>query len=312
MRRNNQLYIAGHTGLVGSALIRKTVDDNQYTSIVTAGRDYLDLLSQKDVEDFMQKLLPDVSIIIAAAKVGGIHANSTYPADFIYDNIMIQSNLIHAGYKYGVKKLIALGSSCIYPKFCPQPMKEGDLLSGYLEPSNEPYAIAKIAGIRMCQAYNKQYGTNFISLMPTNLYGPNDHYDLNNSHVLPAMIRKIHEAKVSDAKELVLWGTGSPFREFLHVDDLADACMFVMHNVDASEFDLLNIGSGDEISIKDLAIKISEIIDYNGKIVFDTSKPDGTPRKLLDSSMIRSLGWEPRISLEEGIKMTYKSYLQSL
>jgi len=269
----------------------------------------LDLTRQRDVEDFFDKERPEY-VFLAAARVGGILANSTYPADFIYSNIVVQSNVIHSSYLFGVKKLLFLGSSCIYPRDCPQPMKEEYLLSGYLEPTNEPYAVAKIAGIKMCQSYNRQYGTNYISVMPTNLYGPNDNFDLQNAHVLPALIRKFHEAKVADQKEVVVWGTGSPRREFLYIEDLADACVFFMNNYNSSE--IINIGVGKDISIRELALMVKEIVDYNGELVFDTSKPDGTPRKLLDVSKLSSLGWKAKTSLEEGIKKTYEWYAEML
>ena len=308
MEKDSKIYIAGHRGLVGSALVRKLTEMG-YMNLIARTHAELDLTRQRDVEDFFDKERPEY-VFLAAARVGGILANSTYPADFIYSNIVVQSNVIHSSYLFGVKKLLFLGSSCIYPRDCPQPMKEEYLLSGYLEPTNEPYAVAKIAGIKMCQSYNRQYGTNYISVMPTNLYGPNDNFDLQNAHVLPALIRKFHEAKVADQKEVVVWGTGSPRREFLYIEDLADACVFFMNNYNSSE--IINIGVGKDISIRELALMVKEIVDYNGELVFDTSKPDGTPRKLLDVSKLSSLGWKAKTSLEEGIKKTYEWYAEML
>jgi len=308
MKFDSKIYVAGHRGLVGSALVRKLTELG-YTNLITRAHVELDLTRQTKVEDFFDKERPEY-VFLAAAKVGGILANSTYPAEFIYNNIVVQSNVIHNSYLFGVKKLLFLGSSCIYPRDCPQPMKEDYLLSGYLEPTNEPYAIAKIAGIKMCHSYNRQYGTNFISVMPTNLYGPNDNFDIQNAHVLPALIRKFHEAKVAGQKEVVVWGTGSPRREFLYVDDLADACIFLMNNYNSSE--IINIGVGKDISIKELALMVKEIVGFDGEIVFDTSKPDGTPIKLLDVSKLSSLGWQAKISLKEGIKKTYRWYTELL
>ena len=308
MEKDSKIYIAGHRGLVGSALVRKLTEMG-YMNLIARTHAELDLTRQRDVEDFFDKERPEY-VFLAAAKVGGILANNTYPAEFIYSNIVVQSNVIHSSYLFGVKKLSFLGSSCIYPRDCPQPMKEEYLLSGYLEPTNEPYAVAKIAGIKMCQSYNRQYGTNYISVMPTNLYGPNDNFDLQNAHVLPALIRKFHEAKVADQKEVVVWGTGSPRREFLYIEDLADACVFFMNNYNSSE--IINIGVGKDISIRELALMVKEIVDYNGELVFDTSKPDGTPRKLLDVSKLSSLGWKAKTSLEEGIKKTYEWYAEML
>ena len=306
MDKNSKIYIAGHRGLVGSAIVRK-LQSLGYTNFLTRTSRELDLRSQAAVAEFFEQEKPDY-VFLAAAKVGGIMANSTYGADFIYDNIMIQTNIIHNSYKTGVKKLLFLGSSCIYPKFAPQPMKEEYLLTGELEPTNEPYAIAKITGIKMCQAYNRQYGTNYISVMPTNLYGPNDNFDLETSHVLPAMIRKFHEAKVNNSPEVVLWGTGSPKREFLHVDDLADACVFLMNNYDGTE--IVNIGTGEDLTIKELAEMIKDIVGFEGKITWDSSKPDGTPRKLLDVSNLSKVGWIHSIRLKEGIEQTYKYYVE--
>jgi len=301
MEKNSRIYIAGHRGLVGSAIVRK-LQSLGYTNLLTRTSRELDLRNQAAVTEFFQQKKPDY-VFLAAAKVGGIMANNTYPAEFIYNNVMIQTNIIHNSYLNGVKKLLFLGSSCIYPKFAPQPMKEEYLLTGELEPTNEPYAIAKITGIKMCQAYNSQYGTNYISLMPTNLYGPNDNFDLETSHVLPAMIRKFHEAKVNNSPEVVLWGTGSPKREFLHVDDLADACVFLMNNYDGSE--IVNIGTGEDLTIKELAQMIKEIVGYEGKVTWDSSKPDGTPRKLLDASRLEGAGWRASIGFNEGISLTY-------
>jgi len=307
MNKDSKIYVAGHRGMVGSAILRKLQKEG-YSNIITKTSKELDLRIQKDVDDFFKLEKPEY-VFLAAAKVGGILANNTYRAEFIYDNLMIQSNVIHSAYKYGVKKLLFLGSSCIYPKYAPQPMKEEYLLSGYLEPTNEPYAIAKIAGIKMCEAYRYQYGCNFISAMPTNLYGPNDNYDLNNSHVLPALIRKFHEAKIYNKKEVIVWGTGNPRREFMHVDDLADACLFLMLNYNDSQF--VNVGTGKDISIRELAELIKTIVGYEGNIIFDTTKPDGTPRKLLDLNYVHSLGWHHKIELEEGIKMTYQDFLKN-
>ena len=375
--QNAKIYIAGHRGLVGSAILRKLQSEG-YTNIITRTHAELDLTRQADVESFFEQERPEY-VFLAAAKVGGILANNTYPADFIYINLMIQTNVIHAAWEYGVKKLLFLGSSCIYPKFAPQPMKEEYLLTGELEPTNEPYAVAKIAGIKMCQAYNRQYGTDFISVMPTNLYGPNDNFDLMNSHVLPALIRKFHLAKLlakGDFEQIrqdfmtygnreiiingrkisinentpeeeillalahfgitssphdrihasphqpvkvTLWGTGSPRREFLHVDDLADACVFLMFHpripasshppIDASTHPLINIGTGKDIPIKELAEMVKEIVGFEGDINWDSTKPDGTPRKLLDVSKLRSLGWEEKIKFADGIRQTYEWYL---
>src|SRR3990170_5078000 len=304
MNKNSRIYVAGHRGLVGSAIYRR-LESEGYTNLVVKTSTELDLRRQADVEAFFEKERP-VYIFLAAAKVGGIMANSTYPADFICDNLMIQTNIIHASYKYGVKKLLFLGSSCIYPKHAPQPMKEEYLLTGELEPTNEPYAIAKIAGIKLCQSYNRQHGTNFISVMPTNLYGPNDNFDLESSHVLPALIRKFHEAKINNQTEVVVWGTGAPKREFLHVDDLADACIFLMNNYDNSE--IINIGTGEDISIKELAEMIKEITGFTGEINWDASKPNGTPRKLLDVSKLHNLGWKHQINLPDGILSVYEWY----
>lgn len=307
MDKNSKIYIAGHRGMVGSAILRKLQEEG-YSNFILKTSGELDLRDQVAVAKFFEAEKPEY-VFLAAAKVGGIIANNTYKAQFIYENMMIQNNVIHQSYLNGVKKLMFLGSSCIYPKLAPQPLKEDYLLTGLLEPTNEPYAIAKIAGIKMCDAYRDQYGCNFISVMPTNLFGPNDNYDLQNSHVLPALIRKFHEAKKEGKKEVTIWGTGSPKREFLHADDLADACYYLMQNYD--EPGLVNIGTGEDISIKDLAIMIKNIVGYQGELVFDTSKPDGTPRKLMDVSKLASKGWKYKISLEEGIKSVYKEYSAS-
>jgi len=310
MEKNSKIYIAGINGMVGSA-IKRQLDVWGYTNVLGHSRRDLNLTDQISVDNMFAHEKPEY-VIIAAAKVGGIHANNTYPAEFIYSNICIQNNLIHSSYAHDVKKLLFLGSSCIYPKYSDQPIKESALLTGELEPTNEPYAIAKIAGIKMCQAYNKQYGTNFISCMPTNLYGPNDNYDLESSHVLPALIRKIHEAKVKNDKKVTLWGTGRPLREFLYVNDLADACVFLMNNYDCyTNNEIINVGSGEETSVYDLALLIGHIIGYKGLIDFDSSKPDGTPRKLLDSTKINKLGWYACVRLEPGIRAAYAYYLKT-
>src|SRR5690554_2950374 len=294
--------------MVGSAIHRK-LNSLGFDNIITRRSAELDLINQADTEAFFQEEKPDY-VFLAAAKVGGIHANNVYRADFLYDNLMIQSNVIHSAYKNGVKKLLFLGSSCIYPKMAEQPLVEDALLTGLLEPTNEPYAIAKIAGIKLCEAYRDQYGANFISAMPTNLYGPNDNYDLQTSHVLPALIRKFHEARENNEPEVVMWGTGSPKREFLHVDDLAEACVFLMDNYNEKQF--VNVGTGEDISIKDLALLIKEIVGFEGKLTSDTSKPDGTPRKLMDVSRIHALGWKHKIDLRDGIQSVYKSYREHL
>ncbi|MFN6944465.1 MAG: GDP-L-fucose synthase family protein [Cytophagaceae bacterium] len=301
MEKNSKIYVAGHRGMVGSALVRKLQKEG-FTNLVLRTSKELDLRDQVQVKEFFASEKPDY-VFLAAAKVGGIVANNTYRADFIYDNLMIQNNVIHQSYVNGVKKLMFLGSSCIYPKLAPQPLKEDYLLTGELEPTNEPYAIAKIAGIKMCEAYRFQYGCNFISVMPTNLYGPNDNYDLKNSHVLPALIRKFHTAKVENKSSVEIWGTGSPMREFLHADDLAGACYFLMESYNEAGF--VNIGTGEDISIKDLALLVKKIVGFEGELRFDTSKPDGTPRKLMDVSRLHSLGWKHKIELEEGIRGVY-------
>ncbi|MEG6521761.1 GDP-L-fucose synthase [Desulfotomaculum sp. 1211_IL3151] len=304
MNKAAKIYIAGHRGLVGSAIKRK-LEQQGYQNLLCRTSKELDLRNQQAVEDFFQAEKPEY-IFLAAAKVGGIQANHNYPADFIHDNLVMQSNVIDAASRHGVKKLLFLGSSCIYPKFAPQPMRETDLLTGTLEPTNEPYAIAKIAGIKMCQAYNRQYGTQFICAMPTNLYGPQDNFDLENSHVLPALLRRFHEAKRTESPTVTVWGTGKPKREFLHVDDLADACHFLMLHYQDNE--IINIGTGKDLTIKELAQMMKEIVGYQGKLIFDPTKPDGTPRKLLEVSKIYKLGWQAQISLKEGIKQTYQWY----
>jgi GDP-L-fucose synthase len=300
------VFVAGATGMVGSALSSRLVRKG-YT-LIKGPIPRADLTDQRATLDLLKDLKPDW-LFLAAAKVGGIQANATFPADFIYLNLMIQTNVLHSAYLSGVKKLLFLGSSCIYPKFAPQPIKEEHLLSGHLEPTNEPYAIAKIAGIIMAQSYNRQYGTNYVSVMPSNLYGPNDNFDLENSHVVPALLRKTHEAKMARAKAIEIWGTGAPLREFLHVDDLADACVFLMENYDSSE--PVNIGAGTDLSIRELALLIKEVVGYDGEILFNPDKPDGTPRKLLDVSKIKALGWQPSIPLREGLESTYRWYVEN-
>lgn len=308
MEKDTKIFVAGHRGLVGSALLRQ-LKKQGYSNLLLRSHKELDLIDQPAVEEFFQHENPEY-VFLAAGKVGGIHANNTYPAEFAYNNIQIQNNIIHSAWKYSLKKLLFLGSSCIYPKFTPQPMKEDSLLSGFLEPTNEPYAIAKIAGIITCQSYNRQYSTNYISVMPTNLYGPNDNYHLENSHVLPGLIRKFHEAKINNAQMVNIWGTGTPKREFLYSDDLADACIFLMNNYNDSE--IINIGSGEEVSIQDLAEAIKKTVDYRGDIEFDTSKPDGTPRKLLDCTKLHNLGWKQSTTLEEGLPKVYEDFLNNL
>ena len=302
MNKSDKIYIAGHRGMVGSAIKRK-LETEGFTNIVCRTSGELDLRSQKAVEAFFAHEKPKY-VFLAAAKVGGIHANNVYRADFLYDNLQIQNNIIHQSYVHGVEKLLFLGSSCIYPKFAEQPLKEDALLTGTLEPTNEPYAIAKIAGIKMCEAYRDQYGCNFISAMPTNLYGPNDNYDLNNSHVLPALLRKMHEAKESAAPSVPIWGSGKPKREFLHVNDLAEACYFLMQNYNDKPF--VNVGVGEDVSIAELANTIKEVVGYQGVFEFDATKPDGTPRKLMDVSRINALGWKAKIGLQAGINEVYK------
>lgn len=307
MEKNSRIYVAGHRGLVGSAIVRN-LKENGYSNIVTRTRAELDLLDSQKVSEFFAKEKPEY-IFLAAAKVGGIYANDAFPAEFIFENLQVQNNIIHNAYLNKAKKLLFLGSSCIYPRECPQPIKEEYLLTGPLEKTNEAYAVAKIAGIKMCQSYNKQYGTKFISVMPTNLYGINDNFDLESSHVLPALLRKFHDAKLANAKEVVMWGTGSPMREFLFVDDLADACVFLINNY--SEDEIVNIGTGEDITIKDLALMIKEIVGFEGKIINDTTKPDGTPRKLLDVSRLHNLGWKHKTPLKKGIEKTYRWFLEN-
>ncbi|OQP63404.1 GDP-fucose synthetase [Niastella vici] len=304
MHSSNKIYVAGHRGMVGSAIIRK-LSAAGYGNLVTRSSTELDLRNQDAVADFFETEQPEY-IFLAAAKVGGIVANNTWRADFLYDNLMIESNIIHQAHKAGVKKLLFLGSSCIYPKLAPQPLKEEYLLSGLLEPTNEPYAIAKIAGIKLCEAYRDQYGCNFISVMPTNLYGFNDNYDLESSHVLPALLRKFHEAKEHSAPQVVIWGTGSPLREFMHADDLADACLFLMNNYNGRS--PVNVGVGEDISIIQLAELIKDLVGFKGRIVLDATKPDGTPRKILDVSKLHALGWRHKISLKEGLRQIYEDF----
>lgn len=305
MNISDKIYIAGHRGMVGSAIMRKLIKEG-FTNIIAKTSSELDLKQQQSVNDFFEKEKPDY-VFVAAAKVGGIMANNTYKAEFLYDNLMIEANIIHASYKNNVKKLLFLGSSCIYPKLAPQPLKEEYLLSGLLEPTNEPYAIAKIAGIKLCEYYREQYGCNYISAMPTNLYGPNDNYDLQTSHVLPALIHKFHLAKINHSLSVALWGSGSPKREFLYADDLANACFYLMQNYNEKQF--VNIGTGEDLTIHELASLIKNIVGYKGEIIWDRTKPDGTPRKLMDVSKIHSLGWTHEIGLEKGIKKVYEDFL---
>ncbi len=307
MQQNARIYVAGHRGLVGSALVRR-LESAGYHNLVFRTSAELDLRDQAATRAFFAAERPEV-VFLAAAKVGGIHANNTYPADFIYDNLIVEVNAIHEAFRTGVKKLLFLGSSCIYPRLAPQPMKEDALLTGALEPTNEPYAIAKIAGIKLCQSYNRQHGTNFISVMPTNLYGPGDNFDLENSHVLPAMIRKFHDAKTANAPTVTLWGTGAPRREFLYVDDMADACLFLMERHDGSQ--IVNIGTGSDVTIRELAEAVRGIVGYGGEIAWDSSKPDGMPRKLLDVSLLHGMGWRHFTELADGIEKTYGAFLAS-
>lgn len=306
MEKNARIYVAGHRGMVGSAIVRK-LDHEGHTNLLLKTSAELDLRNQQAVDSFFEDNRPEY-VFLAAAKVGGIHANNVYRAEFLYDNLMIEANIIHAAYKHGVKKLLFLGSSCIYPKLAQQPLQEESLLTGALEPTNEPYAIAKIAGIKLCEAYRDQYGCNFISAMPTNLYGPNDNYDLNNSHVLPALIRKFHTAKVNGESEVEVWGTGSPLREFLHVDDLAEGCYHLMLNYNEKMF--VNIGTGEDLTIKALAELVRDIVGFSGQIRWNTEKPDGTPRKLMDVSRIHRFGWKHRIDLRNGIAAVYQEFQQ--
>ena len=308
MNINDKIYIPGHRGMAGSA-IHRNLESKGYNNLITRTHSDLDLTNQQAVNNFFETERPEY-IFLAAAKVGGILANSTYPAEFIYVNLMIEANVIHAAYTTGVKKLLFLGSSCIYPGLAPQPLKEEYLLTGELEVTNEAYAVAKIAGIRMCKHYNQQYGTNFISVMPTNLYGPGDNYDLETSHVMAALIRKFHEAKLNNAPQVVVWGTGAPRREFLYVDDMADACVYLMENYDAGDIgEFVNIGLSKDVTIRELAELIGEIVGYSGEIMYDITKPDGTPQKLLDINRLHGLGWEARISLRDGIKQAYEWYI---
>lgn len=308
MNRQAKIYVSGHRGMVGSALVRRLKAEG-YANILTRPHKELDLLNQQAVFDFLSNEKPDY-IFIAAAKVGGIHANNTYRAQFIYENLLIEANLIHGAYQSGIERICFLGSSCIYPRDCPQPIREEYLLTGPLEKTNEPYAIAKIAGLKLCEAYNQQYGTKYISVMPTNMYGPNDDYDLANSHVLPALIRKAHEAKLRGDSEFVIWGTGEPRREFLYVNDFSEACVFLMNSGYAGP--LLNIGTGEDLTIRELAETVMRVVGFAGRIVFDASKPDGTPRKLLSVDRIKELGWRAKTSLEEGLTETYQDFLDSL
>lgn len=308
MELNANIYVAGHNGLVGSSIVRK-LKEKGYTNLVYRTSKELDLRDKNQVDNFFEEEKPEY-VFLAAAKVGGIVANNEYPADFIRDNLLIQTNVIDAAYRNGVQKLLFLGSTCIYPKLAPQPLKEEYLLTGELEPTNDAYAIAKIAGIKMCQSYNKQYGTKYISVMPTNLYGPNDNFDLETSHVLPALIRKFHEAKVNNQPSVEVWGTGAPLREFLYSDDLADACVYLMNTYDGNE--IVNIGVGKDLPIKELAEKIKAVVGFEGEIKFDTTKPDGTPRKLVDVTKLNSLGWEAKTSLDEGLKKAYNWFLENV
>ena len=308
METNSKIYVAGHNGMVGSAIVRKLKDEG-YNNLILKSHDDLDLTNQKEVESFFDLYEPEY-VFLAAARVGGIVANNTYPAEFINNNLLIQTNIIHQCYIYNVKKLLFLGSSCIYPRDCQQPIKEDYFMTGPLEKTNDAYAVAKISGIKMCQSYNKQYGSNFISLMPTNLFGPGDNYDLENSHVFPAMIRKFHEAKLRNDNNITLWGTGSPYREFLHVNDLADAALFLMNNYNSSE--IINVGTGEDLTIKDLALLMKKITNFKGEIIFDSTRPDGTPKKLLDVSKLHNLGWKHSIELEIGLIRTYEDYLMKI
>jgi GDP-L-fucose synthase len=317
MSKDNTIFVAGHRGMVGSAIVRK-LKERGHTNIVTRTHAEVDLVQQAAVREFFLKERID-QVYMAAAKVGGILANNTYPAEFIYQNLMVEANVIHEAWQAGVKKLLFLGSSCIYPRLAPQPMAEDALLTGLLEPTNEPYAIAKIAGVKICESYNRQYGTDYRSVMPTNLYGPGDNYHSENSHVIPGLIRRFHEAKQSGAPEVAIWGTGAPMREFLYVDDMAEACLHIME-LDSETYACntdpmlshINIGTGEDLAIRDLAVTIGEVIGYGGRIVFDTSKPDGTPRKLMDVRRMQSLGWRPQVGLRDGLTLAYSDFLASL
>lgn len=307
MDKNSKVYVAGHKGLVGSAIVRN-LQEKGYTNIIYRTHSELDLTNQEAVRRFFEEEKPEY-VYLAAAKVGGINANNIYPADFIYENLMIQNNVIKAAHDFGVKKLLFLGSTCIYPKMAPQPIKEEYLLTGALEPTNEAYAVAKIAGLEMCKFFKRQYGDNFISCMPTNLYGPNDNFDLNNSHVMPALIRKFHEAKVNNAEKVEVWGTGTPLREFLYVDDMADACVFLMENYDGEEH--VNIGTGEEVSIRQLAEIVKEVVGFEGDLVFNTEMPDGTPRKLTTVEKLNGLGWKHKVNLNQGVKLAYEWFVEN-
>lgn len=307
MNLGAKIYVAGHRGLVGSAIVRN-LEEKGYTNIICRTHKELDLTNQEAVRAFFEQERPEY-VFLAAAKVGGIHANNTYPADFIYDNLMIQNNIIKAAHDFEVKKLLFLGSTCIYPKMAPQPIKEEYLLTGALEETNEAYAVAKIAGLEMCKFFKRQYGDNFISCMPTNLYGPNDNFDLKNSHVLPALIRKFHEAKVNNSEAVEVWGTGTPLREFLYVDDMADACVFLMENYDGEQH--VNIGTGEEVSIRELAETVKEVVGFDGELVFNTDMPDGTPRKLTTVDKLHGLGWKHKVSLDKGIRLAYNWFLEN-
>jgi GDP-L-fucose synthase len=312
----SRIYVAGHRGMVGSAIVRVLARHGEY-DLVTRTHGELDLIEQQGVREFFAKVRPDM-VVLAAAKVGGIHANDTYPADFIYENLMLQANVIHEAWRAGVKRLLFLGSSCIYPRLAPQPMREDALLTGKLEPTNEPYAVAKIAGIKLCESYNRQHGTDFRSVMPTNLYGPGDNYHAENSHVIPGLLRRFHEAREAEADKVLIWGTGSPKREFLYVDDMAEASVHVLR-LEKAVYDSntqpmlshINVGSGQDIAIRDLAALIGKVVGYAGRIEYDATKPDGTPRKLMDVSRLRALGWSPRVALEEGLALAYKDFLSS-
>ncbi|WP_421828401.1 GDP-L-fucose synthase [Larkinella sp.] len=308
MEKDAKIYVAGHRGMVGSAIVRKLQSEG-FENLLVRTSSELDLRNQAAVEDFFQIEKPDY-VVLAAAKVGGIVANNTYRAEFLYDNLLIEANIIHYSYVAGVKKLLFLGSSCIYPKLAPQPLKEEYLLSGFLEPTNEPYAIAKITGIKLCEAYRSQYGCNFISAMPTNLYGPNDNYDLQGSHVLPALIRKFHEAKVNDQPFVEVWGTGTPRREFLHADDLADACFFLLQNYDEALF--VNVGTGEDVTIRELVEQVQQVVGYEGEVRWNTDKPDGTPRKLMDVSRLHDMGWKHTTELKDGVERTYQDFLANV
>ena len=309
MVKHNKIFVAGHRGMVGSAILRK-LQGKGYTNIVTRTHHELDLLDQAAVHAFLQAEKPDY-LFLAAAKVGGIQANNIYRADFIYQNLLIQANVIHSAHEAGVQRMLSLGSSCIYPRDCPQPIKEEYLLTGPLEPTNEPYALAKIAGVKMCESYNRQYGRQYVSAMPTNLYGPNDNYDLSNSHVLPALLRKAHEAKLRGDKKLEVWGSGKPMREFMHVDDMADASVFIMENESIKD-GLFNVGTGTDVTIRELAETVMEVVGFEGEVAFDATKPDGTPRKLLDVSRLGSMGWKSQIGLRNGITTTYANFQETV